>query len=84
MTAHDFPSLNWDHLSNRIRNAYEWIAAANEIDELRSLTGEDVSTYARECAQNAADHDEDVTEDDVEALWCELDEAARRWAREHE
>lgn len=74
--------IDWGRLSARIRSAYEWVDAADEIGLLLGLRGEDIADYCRECAANAAKHDEDITEEDIESLWCVLDEAAWRWSNE--
>jgi hypothetical protein len=49
--------------------AYDWTAAAGELDELRSLKGKALATYCRESAENARSNGyHDVTEGDLRDL----------------
>lgn len=43
-------------LPAHLHAAYDWTAAAGELDELRRLTGDELLTYCRESAENSEEH----------------------------
>lgn len=56
-------------LPSDLHAAYDWTAAAGELDELRSLSGEALERYCAESADNAAWHgNKDVTALDLQRL----------------
>lgn len=60
------------HCPASLHAAYEWTAAAGELDELRDATGDALEAYCRESAANSREHathpHDAVTEDDLMAL----------------
>jgi hypothetical protein len=66
-------------LPERLFVAYEWTDAAGELDELASLTGEELTRYARESELNFEQDPSGapVTADDIEALGEWLREQAK-------
>lgn len=60
------------HLPSTLHAAYDWTAAAGELDQLRDLTGEALLEYCRESADNSREHathpHDAVTAGDLELL----------------
>lgn len=56
------------NLPEHLHDAHSWTEAAGELEQLASLQGDALDTYARESAANAREHNEGVSESDLREL----------------
>lgn len=56
------------YLPEYLWDAYNWTAAAGELDELATLTGFALVQYAHRSERNAREHEEKVSASDLQEL----------------
>lgn len=57
------------NLPDHLKAAYDWTAAAGQIEELRKMGADEAATYCRESAENSVENgDGDVSESDLTEL----------------
>ncbi len=57
-----------NRLPEHLHEAYDWTAAAGELEDLAKLSGRNLEVYCHESEQNAQEHGYDIPSESIEQL----------------